>query len=284
MKISIVTPSLNQGRYIGEALDSVRAQGYPWVEHLVMDGGSNDETLALLESLDGGSEWSYVKWRSQPDGGQSHALNQGFSEATGDIIGWLNSDDRYRAGCFDHVVRAFTENPALDVLYGDFIVMDESGATLQVRREIEFSRFILLYHRVLYIPTPATFFRRRVFDEGNRLRSDLHYAMDYEFFVRLADAGYTFQHIPKVLADFRMHPGSKTCNLALEQAREKQQTMWAVSPISRWTGLPLLRRAAFFGAQCLAGLMRYSQKMMRGYYFGQLSLEEGVRETSPPTT
>jgi glycosyltransferase involved in cell wall biosynthesis len=272
MKISIVTPSLNQGRYLGEALDSVRAQGYPWVEHLVMDGGSNDETLPLLESLNGCNEWSYVKWRSHPDGGQSHALNQGFGEVTGDIIGWLNSDDRYRAGCFDHVVRAFDENPALDVLYGDFIVMDEKGTTLQVRREIEFNRFILLYHRVLYIPTPATFFRRRVFDDGNRLHPDLHSAMDYEFFVRLAEAGYTFQHIPKLLADFRMHPASKSCRLALEQAREKQQTMWAVSPITRWTESRPLRHAAFFGAECVAALMRYSQKMMRGYYFGQPGL------------
>jgi glycosyltransferase involved in cell wall biosynthesis len=283
MKISIVTPSLNQGCYLGEALESVRAQGYPWVEHMVLDGGSSDGTVQLLMSLDGRDEWSYLKWRSQPDGGQSHALNQGFGEVTGDIVGWLNSDDRYRVGCFDHVVRAFTENPDLDVLYGDFIVMDESGATLQVRREIEFSRFILLYHRVLYIPTPSTFFRRRVFDDGNRLQPDLHYAMDYEFFVRLADAGYTFQHIPKLLADFRMHPASKTCRLALEQTREKQQTMWAVSPISRWIGLPLLRRAAFFGARCVAGLMRYSQKMLRGYYFGQPNLEEGVGETLPPT-
>lgn len=283
MKISIVTPSLNQGRYLGEALESVRSQGYSYVEHLVMDGGSTDETIPLLRSLEGHEEWSYLKWRSQPDGGQSHALNQGFDDVTGDIVGWLNSDDRYRMTCFDHVVRAFTENPELDILYGDFVVIDESGATLQVRREIEFSRFILLYHRVLYIPTTATFFRRRVFDEGNRLRSNLHYSMDYEFFLRLADAGYVFEHLPKFLADFRMHPASKTCRLALEQAREKRQTMWAVSPISQWTGLPLLHRAAFFGAQCVAGIMRYSQKMMRGYYFGPRNLEEWVKETLPPS-
>jgi glycosyltransferase involved in cell wall biosynthesis len=283
MKISIVTPSLNQGRYLYEALESVRAQGYPRVEHLVMDGDSNDETIHLLQSLDGRKEWQYLSWRSQPDGGQSEALNRGFAEVTGEIVGWLNSDDRYRAGCFDRVVKAFAENPDVDVFYGDFTVMDQNGVTLQVRREIDFNRFILLYHRVSYIPTPATFFRRRVFDDGNRLRPDLHYAMDYEFFLRLADAGYTIRHIPELLADFRMHPESKSCSRELVQAREKRQIMWSVSPITRRIGSPLRRRAAFAAMQWTAASMRYIQKLLRGYYFRGPVQRGGVRATVPPT-
>jgi glycosyltransferase involved in cell wall biosynthesis len=270
MKISIVTPSLNQGRYLAEALESVRAQGHTGVEHLVLDGGSTDETISLLQSLDGHKEWRYLNWISGPDGGQSEALNRGFGEVTGEIVGWLNSDDRYRPGCFDHVVKAFAENPEVDVFYGDFAMVDQDGAVARVRREIEFSRFILLYHRVSYIPTPSTFFRRRVFDDGNRLQPSLHYAMDYEFFLRLADAGYTIRHIPEVLADFRLHPESKSCSRELVQAQEKRRIMWAVSPISRRIGSPLLQRAAFFGLRWFASLMRYSEKMLRGYYFGGL--------------
>jgi glycosyltransferase involved in cell wall biosynthesis len=269
MKISIVTPSLNQGRYLREALESVRTQAYPCVEHLVLDGGSKDETVVLLQSFAAYTEWQHLSWSSGPDGGQSEALNRGFEEATGDIIGWLNSDDRYRAGCFDHVLKAFAENPDVDVLYGDFTVMDQDGIMLRVRKEIDFSRFILLYHRVSYIPTPSTFFRRRVFDDGNRLQPNLHYAMDYEFFLRLADAGYKIRHIPHVLADFRLHPESKSCSRESSQAQEKRQITLYFSPISRMTGSPLFRRIALSAMQSIASLMRYSEKMLRGYYFNR---------------
>jgi glycosyltransferase involved in cell wall biosynthesis len=267
MKISIVTPSLNQGRYLREALESVRTQGSPCVEHLVLDGGSKDETVALLQSCAGYAEWQHLSWSSGSDGGQSEALNRGFEEATGDIIGWLNSDDRYRADCFDHVVKAFAENPDVDVVYGDFTVMNQDGIMLRVRKEINFSRFILLYHRVSYIPTPSTFFRRRVFDDGNKLQPNLHYAMDYEFFLRLADAGYKIRHIPYVLADFRLHPESKSCSRESLQAQEKRQITLHFSPISRMTEFPLFRRIALSAMQAIACLMRYSEKLLRGYYF-----------------
>jgi glycosyltransferase involved in cell wall biosynthesis len=282
MKISIVTPSLNQGRYLREALESVRAQGYSSVEHLVLDGGSQDETVLLLQSLNGRAGWQHVNWSSGPDGGQSEALNRGFGEATGDIIGWLNSDDRYREGCFDHVVKAFAENPDVDVMYGDFTVMNHDGVIRQVRREIDFSYFILLYHRVSYIPTPSTFFRRRVFDDGNRLQPNLHYAMDYEFFLRLANTGYKFQHVPHLLADFRLHPTSKSCSGEFKQAQEKRQIMLSFSPLSRLS-VPLLRRPALAAMQSIASLMRYSEKMLHGFYFSRPIPSEGVREAVPPS-
>jgi len=268
-RISIVTPSLNQGRFLGEALESVRLQNHPFVDHLVLDGGSTDETIALLQSLDGQEEWSHVRWISGPDGGQSDALNRGFVEAKGDIVGWLNSDDRYRPGCFDHVVRAFAENPDVDVFYGDFTVINEDGVVQRIRREIGFNRFVLLYHRVLYIATTSTFFRRRVFEEGNLLRRDLHYAMDYEFFLRLTDAGYRIRHFPHVIADFRLHPDSKSCSMERVQLDEKLRIMGTVSPLATQIGSPPLRNAAFLSLQIAAGLLRWSEKMLRGYYFAQ---------------
>jgi glycosyltransferase involved in cell wall biosynthesis len=263
MTISVVTPCLNQGRFLREALESVRRQSYPCVEHLVLDGGSTDETLPILESLAETNDWSHVHWSSGPDGGQSDALNRVFAQAKGDIIGWLNSDDRYRPGCFDHVVQAFADHPEIDILYGDYTLIGEDGEFLQTRREIEFDPFILLYHRVLYIATTATFFRRRIFEEGNWLRSDLHYAMDYEFFLRLAGAGYRIAHMPHLIADFRLHPQSKSCSMTQVQLREKQNIMRSFSSV------PGRSEAVLLSLQVAAALMRWSQKMMRGHYLVQ---------------
>ena len=270
-QFSIVTPSLNQGRFLLEALESVRLQGHSDVEHLVLDGDSTDSTISLLRSLDGKKEWAHLCWRAEQDGGQSDALNHGFKLAKGDIIGWLNADDRYRPGCFDAIADAFAENPKVDVIYGDLAIVNEEGDVLRVRREIEFNRFILLYHRFLYIPTPATFFRRRVFEEGNWLKPDLHYAMDYEFFLRLAESGYTIRHIPNLIADFRVHPQSKSCSRQHLQALEKQQIMWSFSRISTKIRSQLLCRIAFSGLELVAGLLRRSQKLLRGYYLTAVS-------------
>jgi glycosyltransferase involved in cell wall biosynthesis len=268
-RFSIVTPSLNQGRFLADALESIRLQGYPDVEHLVLDGNSTDETVPLLRSLNSEPGWEHVRWRSEKDAGQSEALNQGFKLSSGDIVAWLNSDDRYRPGCFRHVAKVFTENPEIDIVYGDLAIMNEQGAIQRVRREIDFNRFILLYHRVLYIPTPSTFFRRRVFEDGNWLRADLHYAMDYEFFLRLANAGYRIEHTARVLADFRVHPASKSCWMGRQQAEEKQRIMLTFSPISTAIRPLYLRRLAFMGLELTAGLLRRTRKLLRGSYFCQ---------------
>ena len=269
MQISIVTPSLNQGRFLNEALESVRLQDHSSVEHLILDGGSTDETIPLLKSLDGKKEWSHVSWQSGSDGGQSEALNRGFAQAKGDIIGWLNSDDRYRQGCFDHVVRAFAENPDVDIFYGDYTFIDPDGRLMETRREIEFNRFVLRYHRVLYIATTATFFRRRIFEEGNWLKENLHYAMDYEFFLRLVEEGYSVRRIPQVIADFRIHPESKSCSMTQLQFREKKEILRSFSAITRKCRFPFLQSVAFVALRIAAAVMRWSEKMLRGHYLVQ---------------
>ena len=214
--ITIVTPSLNQASFLAEALRSVRTQEYAPIEHLVLDGGSTDNTEQLLRAQASLGEHG-LRWRSHADGGQSAALNEGFQQAQGEIVGWLNADDRYRPDCFEyggpHLCRASGHRHPLRRLH-----LHRRGWTPpRLRREIEFSHFILKYHRVLYIPTTATFFRRRVFEEGHLLLEDLHYAMDLEFFLRLARAGYRFHHLPRVLADFRVHPGAKSTRFVAQQ-------------------------------------------------------------------
>jgi glycosyltransferase involved in cell wall biosynthesis len=268
--ISVVTPSFNQASFLGEALASVRLQSYKDCEHLVIDGKSADGTVALLRNVADDAESANVRWISETDSGQSDALNKGFRLAKGEIIGWLNSDDRYRAGCFEHIVQAFAENPEVDILYGDYVVIDEAGRPLRVRREIEFSAFILLYHRVLYIPTTATFFRRRIFEENNWLEEKLHYAMDLEFFIRLAARGYRFKHIPKIVADFRVHNRSKSCSEPDKHRMEHQQVVFAAAPLLRRIKPPLLKSPVLSLLRSIAGAERYSEKLFKGYYWQQM--------------
>src|SRR5258706_13238871 len=161
--ISIVTPSFNQANYIGEALASVRLQNNENWEHLVIDGVSTDGTIDLLRGQTKNGDQQKMFWLSEKDGGQSEALNKGFRRATGEIVGWLNSDDRYRAKCFERVVHAFEDNPDVDIIYGDYLIVDEAGKGLKIKREIEFNAFVFFYHRILYIPTTSKFFFPTIF-------------------------------------------------------------------------------------------------------------------------
>jgi glycosyltransferase involved in cell wall biosynthesis len=268
--ISVVTPSFNQASFISETIQSVRLQSYTNYEHLVIDGMSTDGTVDLLRNLAITETRQGVFWSSERDSGQSEAINKGFRQAKGEIIGWLNSDDRYRPDCFQHIVRAFQDNPDVDVIYGDYLLVDECGKVLQIRREIEFSAFILLYHRVLYIPTTTTFFRRKIFEEGNWLDEKLQYAMDLEFFIRLSARGYRFRHIPELLAEFRVHPNSKTCSAPDKQREEHQQVVYAVAPLFRRLRYASVRSLVLSLFRSIAAAKRYSEKLLRGYYWEQV--------------
>ncbi len=278
-RITIVTPSLNQGAYIKEALLSVKQQNYGNLEHLVIDGGSTDATLTILRELSTSPGWDHLRWISEPDGGQSDALNKGFRLATGDLVGWLNSDDRYRPSAFDVISRVSRSNPDADVLYGDYTFIDSEGRLRQLRREIEFSRFILHYHRVLYIPTTATFFRRRIFDEGNFLDEQLHYAMDYDFFLRLSERGYGFQHVPALLADFRVHAESKSGAFCRQQLREHDMLARKHSPLLQLIEQHGGREVLFNVLRWVAAALRYSEKLLRGYYFPHRLRRERLEES-----
>jgi hypothetical protein len=148
--------------------------------------------------------------------------------------------------------------------------VDELGKVLQIRREIEFSAFILQYHRVLYIPTTATFFRRRVFEEQNWLDEKLKYAMDLDFFIRLSASGYRFKHIPELLADFRLHPESKSCSSPDIHRMEHQQVVFATAPILRRLKSVRLKKLTLSLLRSIASVKRYSEKMFKGYYWEQL--------------
>jgi len=245
----------------------VKEQNYPSVEHIVLDGASTDNTVDILRRYSGKPEWKHLYWNSEPDEGQSDALNKGFRMATGNIVGWLNSDDRYRPGCFDRISREFAGHKEADIIYGDYTWMNEKGRVKRIRREIDFNRFILSYHHVLYIATVSTFFGRRVFDQGNWLDTELQYAMDYEFFMRLADKGYHFRHIPSVLADFRWHSLSKSSAHSQKQKAEQNSILPQYSRVLREMQNPLGKKLALTALRGTAAGLRYWKKLIRGCYF-----------------
>jgi glycosyltransferase involved in cell wall biosynthesis len=258
VKISIITPSFNQGPFIADAIESVLLQKYNNFEHIIVDNCSTDETASIL------ARYPHVKVICEKDRGQSDALNKGFKAATGDIVGWLNADDKYLPGCFDAILKAFAQKPSSDIIYGDYRFVDAKGGLIRVRKELGFDMFMLKYLHVLYIPTTTSFFRRKVFDQGNFIDISYHYAMDYEFFVRLAQRGYKFGHVPKVMADFRWHEGNKS--LALKKAQDEQtRALFDHDPFLR--SVPVVCRGSvrsFF--MLLARVKRTGLKLIRGAY------------------
>jgi len=220
MKVSIVTPSFNQGRFIAQAIESVLTQKWDDFEHIIVDNCSTDETVSVLE------RYPHLKIIREPDKGQSDALNKGFKMATGDIVGWLNADDIYLPNCFHSVIDVFKKHQESDIVYGDYRWVDKQGHLISLRCEIDFDLFILKYLHVPYIPSIATFFKQNIFKDKNFLDIDYHLAMDHELFLRLALKGYRFTHIRSFLTDFRWHSKNKSTLYRKLQIIEKEKALF----------------------------------------------------------
>lgn len=203
MQISVVTPSLNQARFLAQCLESVRIQRGCDVEHVVFDGGSTDGTLEILQRC--GPE---VRWVSRRDRGQADAVNQGIRATGGEIVGWLNSDDFYYPGAFAAVAEAFAADDSVDVVYGMADLVDIDGVAYEQYATEQWNAHRLA--EVCFICQPALFFRRRVTAIAGLLDDRLHYCMDYEYWLRLADHGLKFRHLPVRLAASRMYPTNKS--------------------------------------------------------------------------
>ncbi|WP_435127674.1 glycosyltransferase family 2 protein [Halobaculum sp. D14] len=208
-RVSVVTPSYEQADYLPDNLASVGRQRYDDVEHLVLDGGSDDGTVDLLEEYEADATHD-VWWRSEPDDGQSAAINEGFERATGDVVGWLNSDDVYFDTTTLARVASWFDRTDADVIYGDLAYVDGRSRVTEIDVRPDFDRAKLGYRIV--VGQPATFFRREVVD-AERLDTDLDYCMDYEFWIRLSRE-YDVRHVRDVLAGFRRHEAQKTDDAA----------------------------------------------------------------------
>ncbi|WP_266369190.1 glycosyltransferase family 2 protein [Tellurirhabdus rosea] len=222
--ISLITPSYNQGPYIRKTVESVLNQAYPALEYLVVDGQSSDGTLPILR------EYSHrLRLISEPDRGQTDALNKGLRAATGDIVGWLNSDDYLLPGALHEVGRFFEQHPDVSWLTGDCLIVDKDGRLIQQPIR-EYKRILRKLSPSFYlgitnaICQPATFWRRSLHDRLGYLNENLRYTMDYDWWLRLAQLQPPAV-LAKPLAAFRIHGASKGGSQFTEQFDEDYRTL-----------------------------------------------------------
>lgn len=213
--ISIVTPSFNQAEYIADTINSVLEQGYPRLEYIVQDGGSQDDTVKVLEGLSA----SLAHWESAPDGGQANAVNLGMRRATGDILAWLNSDDLLLPGSLAYVAGYFERHPEVDVVYGNRILIDSQG------RDI--GRWVMPAHEdetlrwADYVPQETLFWRRRTWEAiGGCLDEDFHFALDWDMLLRFRASGARIARVPRFTGAFRIHDNQKNFTIGHVHGRE----------------------------------------------------------------
>jgi glycosyltransferase involved in cell wall biosynthesis len=217
MRVSFVIPSRNQASFIGKCVDSCLAQEIADSEVLVVDGASTDGTQEILAGFG-----DRITWTSEPDGGQADAVNKGVARARGEIIAWINSDDRFEdASVVRDVLAAFAADPRRDVVYGDGLTVDALDRPLRPYR----TRVITAPREALLHPSsvslqPATFFRRQLFLDAGGLRTDLHYALDYELWLRMLPLARAIHHVPRTLARATYHAGAKSVAGMWRQIRE----------------------------------------------------------------
>jgi glycosyltransferase involved in cell wall biosynthesis len=222
MHFTIITPSLDYGRFLGDCLKSVAEQTGVTFEHLVIDGGSTDDSAAVA------ALFPLAEWTQEPDKGMSDAINKGFERAQGDWVMWLNADDRLKPGALAEIL-VLLEKSTADVVYGDWDFIDEAGSFLRHVKAPGWSLFVHVHHHC-YVGSTAAFYRRAtVTGEGHRLREDFRYVMDGEFYARLDAAGKRLEHVPVTVADFRLHGANasqrhlgKTREMAVILAAERQ--------------------------------------------------------------
>jgi glycosyltransferase involved in cell wall biosynthesis len=214
--ISIVVPSLNQSRFLGQTLDSLLNQGYPNLEIRVYDGGSSDDSVDLLRKY----ENKLAYWISEPDRGPAHAINKGFASAKGEILGWLNSDDMLAEGALATVGRAFAEDPELDLVYANALYIDENTRlrladhggyrTGLYYGEMPHPTQMPAYWSYVYaVPQPTVFFRRRLLDSCGPLNEQYHFIFDFDLVYRFA-ATAKIRKLERTQAFYRLHTGAKT--------------------------------------------------------------------------
>jgi glycosyltransferase involved in cell wall biosynthesis len=203
--VSIVTPSYNQGHFLEETLRSILLQGYPDLEYIIIDGASSDDSVRIIRKY---AAW-LTYWVSEPDQGQSDAINKGFRKGSGGILAWLNADDLYEPGAVPAAAQAFSDHPDAVLLYGDCANIDPEGKMFSLSRSRAYDRDRLIRCWPNFIPQPTAFFRRSAFEAAAGLDLSLRFAMDYDLWIRLGALGSAV-YLPRTLARFRVHSGSKT--------------------------------------------------------------------------
>lgn len=258
--ISIVTCSFQHGRFLESAIRSVLEQGYPALEYIIIDGGSSDDSVEIIKRY----ESALACWVSEPDHGQTDALIKGFGRATGDIFGWLCSDDLLLPGALHAVTDFFVAHPQVLAAYGNALWIDGDGRFLRPKKEVAFNRFLFL-HDHNYVPQPSMFWRRELYDMVNGLDPEFDLAMDADLWDRFSTKT-RIGHIPQYLSCMRFYPQQKTRSRRTDGRLEDR--------IIRERNHAAVTRG-FAGAlmQMAARCLRVSAKALAGGYTAQVPAE-----------
>lgn len=212
--ITIITPSYNQGNFLERTIQSVHTHSEINIEHIVMDGGSTDETTEILKKYQ-----NQIIAFSEHDNGQAHAVNKGFKLAQSEIIGWLNSDDIYYPSTLNFVIEFFKQNPTINVLYGQANFIDEYDRIIGQYPTLDWNPNSL--KEICFISQPAVFFRKKIFQLYGHLDEKLNYCMDYEYWLRMTLAGEKFAYKRShVFAGTRIHASTKTVQGSAQATNE----------------------------------------------------------------
>lgn len=214
-KVSVITPSFNQARFLEEAILSVLEQDYPDIEYIIVDGGSTDGSVDIIRKYAD----RLACWVSEPDAGQSDAINKGLQQATGEIWAWMNSDDAYLPGALRMAVAQMISSPEADILYGDCICIDECGNEIARPVASDFHYLSYLVDCNNYIPSGSAFIRRHVAEQIGELDTSMHMVMDMDYWLR-AGLVYRLAYLPKALSLYRVYPGAKTWGLEARKGPE----------------------------------------------------------------
>jgi glycosyltransferase involved in cell wall biosynthesis len=242
-RISVVVPSYNQGGYLDDCLESVVKQDHPDLEIIVMDGGSTDDSVSIIERY----AQHLTHWQSQPDGGQTAAIVTGFGYANGDLLTWLNSDDVLLPGALHLHAQAFRRQPKADVFYGDHVVVDGAGTVVEQYKHPRYHNR-LAWLTMPYIAQPGTSFTRRIWQEVGGADCSMHCAFDYDLWYRFMKAGARFVHVGGFVSAFRRHGESKGLT-RLEQYAHEHAILR--ERYQEHLGQPLERRVARLLLRCI---------------------------------
>ncbi len=213
-KFTVVTPTYNQGQFIEKTIDSVLSQGYPNLEFIIIDGGSKDSTTEIIKKY----ERHLAYWVSEPDRGQSHAINKGMARATGEYLTWLNSDDWYIGNALQHFIDLLRTKPGCSVAVGRGQIVDGEGKVLSDKSpgaEITFE-WMCQWLKGNYFMQPSCAFSHDAWRSVGGLRESIHMAMDLDLWLRFSKAGYNFATTETLLSISLSHPGAKTTAFVTE--------------------------------------------------------------------
>ena len=267
--ITVVTPAYHMARFIGATIESVIGQDYPNIEYIIMDGGSTDGTLDVIRRYEHLTLPNVAfRWFSGPDAGTADAINKGFARAQGSVVAYLNADDTYTSGAIRSAVQALVANPAAQAVYGEANWVGEDGAVLGRYPTKVFDPALLPME--CFICQPASFIRREALSLVGALDASLHYAYDYEFWMRLA-RGHSLVKVNQVLATSRMHSRSKTFLHRRGVLREN------IAVLKRHYGYAPFKHILAYSAHILDGRDQFFSPFLPSFGKYLLSLPMGLR-------